>query len=608
MLWRWIEAGRHERALAQVLRETASILAGTLSLEKVLDEVLIQAGRVVKYDAAHVLLIEGETVHIVRSRGFVERGESDPAGHIAFSLHDTANLHEMYVTGRPLVISDVRSYPGWVKREHWGGWLRSYLGAPVRAKGQVIGFLNFGCAMPGAYSQSMAENLQVFANQVGLAIENARSFTAAAQRAAELEALAQLSTALRTAHRSDEMVPIILEHTIRLGKAAAGILFRVEPGTGDLVAWGWQPAGLLAEPIRHAAGTGVAGYVAATGQLHMAEDIHLDPLTHPEAGEASYIEGVHAGLSLPLRTSEGQTVGVLQLGWAERRRFPPEETHLLVVLAEMSANALDRAHAMETLEQRVAERTAELRQREAALRAANERLQEMDRLRSQFISDISHELRTPLASIKTSLYLLAGETSERTEQYLATLRRETDVLIYLIEDLLQLSRLDSGRMRPYLTRVDVGELVKGLVIDRAPLMAEHGLTLQVQVDDGLPAAWSDRNMIIQVLSNLLTNAMNYTPDGGRITVQAAVREHDGRSHVTITVADTGLGLADEDRAHLFERFYRGTAARQTGATGSGLGLSICREIMELLGGDITVESQINVGSAFTIWLPLAPSG
>jgi signal transduction histidine kinase len=280
----------------------------------------------------------------------------------------------------------------------------------------------------------------------------------------------------------------------------------------------------------------------------------------------------------------------------------------LVAIAEMAGNALARAAVMDTLEQQVAERTAELSQREAALQAANrslqdaiERLKELDRLKSQFVSNVSHELRTPLTNIKYYLYLLEHGYPEKRDHYMAVLKSESDLLHRLIEDLLDLSSLDLGKAQLNLTAVDINEVANLLVDSRTALVASRGLTLQTDLAPELPPVLADRKMLMQVFTNLTANATNYTPRGGTITVRTQQRA----GGVALSVSDTGPGISAAEQGRLFERFFRGEAARQTGAAGTGLGLAICQEIVQRHGGRITVESEVGKGSTFTVWLPAA---
>ena len=191
---------------------------------------------------------------------------------------------------------------------------------------------------------------------------------------------------------------------------------------------------------------------------------------------------------------------------------------------------------------------------------------------------------------------------------MTTLKREVDLLYRLIEDLLNLSSLDLEKVRPALAVVDVNRLVQRLLAQRASLVAERGLVLRIETEPALLPVLAHALRLTQVLTNLMTNAMNYTPAGGVITVRTAARVADGRTWATFSVSDTGPGMTPDEQAHVFERFYRGEAARATGASGTGLGLAISHTIMQRHRGMITVESQLGHGSTFVVWLPTTPDG
>jgi signal transduction histidine kinase len=198
--------------------------------------------------------------------------------------------------------------------------------------------------------------------------------------------------------------------------------------------------------------------------------------------------------------------------------------------------------------------------------------------------------------------LLKRGKPEKFHQDLETLKRETLRLEKLIEDLLELSRLNAGTVMITLSPIDVNQLIESLIADRASLIADRSLSLNIDLGSDLPSALGDPWRLEQVLSNLLANAMNYTPKGGTIAVRTRRNEDDRQEWVTFTVEDTGLGITADELPHVFERFYRGTAGRQSGAPGSGLGLAICKEIINRLGGRITVESEPGHGTTFTVWL------
>jgi signal transduction histidine kinase len=207
--------------------------------------------------------------------------------------------------------------------------------------------------------------------------------------------------------------------------------------------------------------------------------------------------------------------------------------------------------------------------------------------------------------LKLYLHLLTRGRPEKLESYIVTLRREVDRLQDLIEGLLDISRLDLGKTQANLEPVDLNLLVTTLVTDRWALVDDRGLRMDVEEDESLPMALADHKLVEQVLTNMLTNAVNYTPVGGTVTLRTGLAGADDQQWVTASVVDTGPGISTAEQEHLFERFFRGEAGRASTAPGTGLGLAICKEIMELHGGRITVDSEAGAGSTFTVWLATA---
>jgi PAS domain S-box-containing protein len=236
------------------------------------------------------------------------------------------------------------------------------------------------------------------------------------------------------------------------------------------------------------------------------------------------------------------------------------------------------------------------------LRIAKQRAEAADAAKSQFISNVSHELRTPLTNIKLYTNLLKIGNETKREAYLNVLFRETARLQKLIEDLLHISRLDLEQVQFKPKRTNVNTLMKTLVEDRRQLFAARGLSLSFR-SDPLPSVRADPALLEQVITNLLTNAMNYTVEGS-VTVRTAQTDEKENAWITIAVEDTGLGIAEEELPNLFDRFYRGHSSEETRVPGTGLGLAISQRIAELHKGRLTCESELGEGSIFTLWLPI----
>jgi two-component system sensor histidine kinase VicK len=297
---------------------------------------------------------------------------------------------------------------------------------------------------------------------------------------------------------------------------------------------------------------------------------------------------------VPLRTHEA-VIGVLHVGLDHQRSFSSTEIQLLTAIAEVAGSALQRANLLETLEQRVEARTRELAR-------ANERLQELDRLKDQFISNVSHELRTPLTNIKLHLGLLEKRGAEVLPRYLPTLQRETERLRRLIDDLLDLSRLQAQVAPLRRERLAVDALLREVVALHIARAEARSLAIR---QESAPAPLEinvDRHQMFQVFTNLLSNAVAYTPAGGQVRVSAGPAERGGRPGLEVIVHNTGV-IPGEDLPHLFKRFFRGRTGVESGEAGTGLGLSISKEIVEQHEGRIAITSTPREGTTVTVWLP-----
>ncbi|GAC1476674.1 MAG: response regulator [Ktedonobacterales bacterium] len=231
---------------------------------------------------------------------------------------------------------------------------------------------------------------------------------------------------------------------------------------------------------------------------------------------------------------------------------------------------------------------------------------EVDRMKSEFVSLVSHELRTPLTSIKGYVDLLldgdAGDVNEEQQEYLEIVRNNSDRLVALINDLLDVSRIESGKIELQRAAVDLAHLIESTVSSLRPQIDAKGQHLSLDLAPALPTIMGDANRVTQILTNLLSNAYKYTPREGNITVSA----HGEQGCVRVAVRDTGIGLSPEEQAQLFTKFYRAQNRTTQEVGGTGLGLTITRSLVEMHGGAITVTSAPGMGSTFSFTLPTAP--
>jgi signal transduction histidine kinase len=263
-------------------------------------------------------------------------------------------------------------------------------------------------------------------------------------------------------------------------------------------------------------------------------------------------------------------------------------------MEQLEAKNAELAEWSHKLEARVAERTADLN-------AANIRLKELDTLKSKLISEISHELRTPITSMGLKIELMERVDPTRREPYINGLKEQIDLLKELLNDVMDISWLESGAEAPELAPVDINQLVQDVVDEHRPIAEATGLRLDYETDPSSPSVMGRYNPLSRMLTNLVTNAIKYTAAGW---IKVSVRSDPAANEAIIQVQDSGMGIPPEDMDYLFDRFYRGQAVRALEIPGSGLGLSIVKDILEAHRGSIDIQSQFNQGSTFTVRLPL----
>jgi signal transduction histidine kinase len=324
--------------------------------------------------------------------------------------------------------------------------------------------------------------------------------------------------------------------------------------------------------------------------------ITLEPVQVPDiTGPGAYVgpnrenligSGIRAILAVPM-VREGQLIGCLVVSRNRAGNFPAETVELLRTFGTESALAIQNARLFH-----------EIADKSRQLEVASQH-------KSEFLANMSHELRTPLNAILGFSEVLAqgmfGAVNEKQSEYLHDILDSGRHLLSLINDILDLSKIEAGRMELELTDFDLPQAIQNaltLVRERA---LRRGIALHHVIDDRVGDIRADERKVKQVLLNLLSNAIKFTPEGGRIEVRAAPA--DGTVEVSVT--DTGIGIAPEDQDAVFEEF-RQVGAADKKAEGTGLGLTLSRKFIELHRGQIRATSQVGVGSTFTFTLPVSP--
>jgi signal transduction histidine kinase len=491
-----------------------------------------------------------------------------------------------------VMISDIRQEDRWIQfREVDYKDIRSVVSAPIQAGVQTLGVISILDESP--FKPEQLDLLKAISQQVGLALSNAKRYQMTVRQLRERTVLQQVAQVVA---KRLEIQPLVKEITRQVRQELGYPVVELFLVEGDFLVLRDIEGAHPRERVRIPLGEGVVGRVARKHQAALVPDVDR---------EEDYIPGVpgmRSEIAVPLRKAD-VVVGVLNVETPERYGLGQDDLRLLSLLADQASIALENAALYERLRQEAEKLERTVAERTAALAEALEQAREANQIKTQFVSDVSHELRTPLTNIRLYLELLETGQRARFASYLDTLQRETDRLVTLIEDLLTISRIDAGTSAPNPISLDLNRLAQSLVEDRRRLFSARELKLEFKPETPLSSIFADERMLTQVVANLLTNALNYTPPGGRVTISTCESLQEGMDWVTLTVMDTGLGIRPEDRERIFERFFRGSAAREGGKPGTGLGLAICKEILERHGGRITFNSEPGKGSSFTIWLP-----
>ncbi len=510
----------------------------------------------------------------------------------------TAGFSQRYT----LVVDDLRDQKHKYSDMFVSHGINSIIVVPLFSKENRIGGLAVASFDPHHWTVEEINLVGAIAREIGSAAERAKLFEETTVRLDELEAVNKVSKSLRLARSLQEMLPLLMDETLKILDVKSGGIWLYNPERDklcQLIGRGWCTEMANLELEREES---LPGKVFSTGDIYFSHDVAQDSLT--SKAMRAFVPLERSAICLPIH-SEQEPIGVLFASTDLPREFTIENAHLLVTLTEIAGNAIHRTRLNEKMVQHAAELEIRVTERTAELQTALQKAQAADRLKSEFIINVNHELRTPLTNLVLYYQMLRTQPTVKSEERLNVIGRELQRLRALIEELLNLSRFDLGQVEPRLLKFDLNSLVQSLVNDRRNLAEERRLTLTLVLQQNLDLVWLDEQTITQAISNLLTNAMNYTPPGGEITVATMSEIKNNRAWVGFRIQDTGHGINMEDMPHIFERFFRGKAGHDSGAPGTGLGLAIVKQVVDQHHGRIEVDNcSGKQGAVFTVWLPL----
>jgi signal transduction histidine kinase/CheY-like chemotaxis protein len=542
-----------------LVNEVSRILTSILDVDTLLGQVVRLIRDTFDYYQVNLGLIEGDTLVPKAWAGALSTFPTEIA---RLKLDAGAIVTKVVTTGTPLLLPDVRREPLYLPLPGLEE-VRSELAVPLKFKGQVVGVLDVESDRLAAFDEGDLTVLEALAGQIAVAIENARLFQ---ETKANLEEI----TLLHRRYLQETWGEFLEEET---GQERAGYLY--DRGTVSPVSNAWRPE---------------IGLAVERGDTVALSDM-ADALqgTVEKVGAILQASPAQSALAVPLKV-RGQVIGALDFYENDQTRdWSVEDIAMVEAVANQVALAVENARAYEELQ-----KTAE-------------QLKEMDRLKTQFLANMSHELRTPLNSIigfsRVILKGIDGPITEQQRDDLTSIYNNGQHLLGMINDILDISKIEAGKMALIFEPVDLQQIISGVMSTAAALVRDKPIKLEQEVALNLPIIRADGTRVRQVILNLLSNAAKFTEEG-QITLRAWTDE----DHITISVEDTGIGIPPKHQTTIFEEFRQVDASTTRRTGGTGLGLAISRHFVEMHGGRIWVESEPDVGSTFTFTLPITGPG
>jgi signal transduction histidine kinase len=561
----------------ETLRRTSLQLSSSLDLAAVLDSIAENALSLVGATNCIIYFYDEVNETLVFGTALWEDGRREAAVKTPRRNGLTAIVAR---EGRAMVINDAAQHPLYATREarKWG--LQAIAGFPLKRGGRVLGVFTIAFLEPHTLSGEELRVLGLLADQAAIAIENARLYQETERHAADLAVLYEVGKEITSTLDLGTRLQTIADAAARMARADKSLILLIDAEEERLtraVGHGYSREQLNGHTFEEFQ-DGISGWVLRERAPTLSADIQMDERNRGKALAAARRSGARSAAVAPLLIGD-EVMGTLTVVNSQRdKAFTEADLNLVTMLAGQAAVAIQNAWLYQAA-------------------------QESDRLKSAFLASMSHELRTPLNSIIgfTGIMLqgLVGSLNPEQEKQLNMVYGSARHLLALINDVLDISKIEAGQLEVTSEPFDMRETIKKVVQTVAPLAGKKGLALVTEIAPDVGQITSDRRRVEQILINLVNNGVKFTEDG---EVRILCEVSDG--WLVIRVVDTGIGIKPEDMGELFKAFRQIDTGVARQHEGTGLGLSICKRLVEMLGGDIWAESEWGVGSTFTFTLPV----
>lgn len=574
------------------LYDVTNTLSSTLDLDTVLNLIAIRIGKITKCNICSILLVDDAKEFLLPTAVYTQ-GANYPWHGKKIEVHKSVGS-AVFRTHQRLYLQNIQEDPRFMYKDFARTEdLRALVSLPLMVGHEMLGLINLYFRREKESNDLDTLFLTALCNQAAVIIRNSKLYDRIEEDKDKLSELLQIIQTINAMLEPQELLKLLLEKTVNFTHADYGLLHIIKDKRLDVI----YSKGHTKDTVHtkeFKIGKGLTGWVAVHGKPVVVDDVTKDKRyaeTRPETRSEA---------DIPL-IRKGRIIGVLNLESKHNANFSPYRKSL-EILTNLIAVAIENAWYYEDITSFNQRLRTEIEIATEELRQKNRELQKMDHIKSDLISNVSHELRTPLTSIagytKLMLHEKTGPLVPSQKECLKIINGETDRLTRLITNLLDVSRLESGKIRFKAEAINLKAIAQHIIEIVRPSAEEKKLTLRITCPEEIPLVMGNSDLLNQVYTNLIGNAIKFTEPGGEITIGIRIEKNTVESYVQ----DTGQGIKKEDIPKLFERFYQVDSSSTRVHGGTGLGLAIVKHIISAHNGKIWCESEVGKGTRFVFQL------